>query len=362
MCGIFAYLNYNTNLTLRQIADVLIGGLKRLEYRGYDSAGICIDTDGTPEVVKRKGPVNALAEAVAIRTEFDDEKSHSHIGIAHTRWATHGEPSDKNAHPITSDTANNDFVVVHNGIVTNYSTLKQVLQKRGFTFDTDTDTEAIAKLLKFLYDEVKRNNGSITFPELLKQVMDHLEGAYAIVVKSRHYPNEIIGCKIGSPMIVGVGERRCTSPTNVALMQAASAPVPSTEVFIASDASAIVEHTRRVIYLEDNDIVHVKDGKLEVLSTKSDEHPLQNMSDIRSLQTLEMDIENIMKGQYDHYMLKEIFEQPESLQTTMRGRMDFDAGEALLSGFKGEVGRAISTARRIMFIGMLRYGCWTYVQ
>eukprot|EP01061_Rhynchopus_euleeides_P006839 TRINITY_DN15847_c0_g1_i2.p1 TRINITY_DN15847_c0_g1~~TRINITY_DN15847_c0_g1_i2.p1 ORF type:complete len:662 (+),score=292.18 TRINITY_DN15847_c0_g1_i2:123-2108(+) len=353
MCGIFAFLNYQHELTLRQIADTLIGGLKRLEYRGYDSAGVCIDADGkSAEVVKRKGRVQVLQDAMACRAALENISLSSHIGIAHTRWATHGVPSDVNAHPITSGT-DNDFVVVHNGIITNYNTLKKVLQKRDFHFETETDTEAIAKLMKFLYDETKKNNGDITFPELVKQVMDHLEGAYAIVVKSRHYPDEMVGCKIGSPMIVGVSMSSQTpgaSPNNVGALLKAAGHLPGSQVFIASDASAIVEHTRSVIYMEDNDIIHVKQGVIDVLSSTSKEHPLENMSDSRALQTLEMDIENIMKGQYEHFMLKEIFEQPESLDTTMRGRIDFSKCEATLSGFKGGVGRSILTSRRLVFI------------
>eukprot|EP00659_Diplonema_papillatum_P016528 gene16528-25353_t len=343
MCGIFAYVSCGKRQSLRRIAEILIKGLERLEYRGYDSAGICVDAcaGGKPCIIKRRGRVAVLRDAVERQEEHDlSVEVTSHVGIAHTRWATHGEPSDRNAHPIASDEAA-EFVVVHNGIITNFSALRKVLEKKGFRFESETDTEAIAKLLKFVYDgEAREKSERPTFPELVTQVLAQLDGAFAIVVKSTHYPGEVVACKKGSPLIVGVKSSGAADEDVVDL----------TELFFASDAAAIVEHTRRVIYMEDDDIAHFSQGHARILNKHASRAHGELVASTRTVHTLEMELENVIKGDYAHFMQKEIFEQPESIVNTMRGRIDFAAKVVNLGGFKGTTGDLIRRASRLVFI------------
>ncbi|KAL2536711.1 glutamine-fructose-6-phosphate transaminase (isomerizing) [Forsythia ovata] len=220
MCGIFAYLNFNVSRERRYILEVLFNGLRRLEYRGYDSAGISIDSSiysgsdlnrqifTPPLVFRQEGNIESLVKSVyqdVDATDLNLEESFSiHAGIAHTRWATHGEPAPRNSHPQTSD-AGNEFLVVHNGVVTNYEVLKETLVRHGFTFESETDTEVIPKLAKFVFDKAnEEGDQSVTFSQVVIEVMRHLEGAYALIFKSRHYPNELIACKRGSPLLLGV--------------------------------------------------------------------------------------------------------------------------------------------------------------
>lgn len=201
MCGIFAYLNYLEPKTRREILEFLIKGLQRLEYRGYDSAGVAFDfDDGEIEIIRRQGKVKVLEDEIWSRKDFNlDHEYNVHIGIAHTRWATHGAPSEFNSHPQRSGD-NNEFVVVHNGILTNYKDIKQLLIKKGFDFESDTDTEVIAKLMKHIHD----NHPDLKFRELVEQVIQQLEGAFALVMKSKHYPGQCVATRRGSPLLVGI--------------------------------------------------------------------------------------------------------------------------------------------------------------
>eukprot|EP00759_Apiculatamorpha_spiralis_P006240 PhF_6_TR13654/c0_g1_i2/m.21906/K00820/glmS, GFPT; glucosamine--fructose-6-phosphate aminotransferase (isomerizing) len=353
MCGIFAYVYQNKQLTPTQLVNTVITGLKRLEYRGYDSSGVCFDTSaGQPSIIiKKKGNVSVLAEHVdkfiVNECATKDEVLAKGSGIAHTRWATHGEPNDINAHPISSGPGN-DFVVVHNGIVNNFSDLKRFLISKGFTFETQTDTEVIAKLTKYIYEENvgTKSAASLTFPQLMMLVMSEIDGAFGLVVKSRLYPGELIGCRRGSPLVVGVKaegeERDCVleSPTHGRT---------SFEAFMASDASAIVEHTRRVVYLEDEDVVHVSSSGMQFYNRLRNQNYEKLKKELRQMEVLEMELAGIMKGGYEHYMLKEIMEQPESIVNSMRGRVNFETGSVMLGGMKKYV-HALVKARRIVFI------------
>ncbi|XP_059651908.1 glutamine--fructose-6-phosphate aminotransferase [isomerizing] 1 [Cornus florida] len=382
MCGIFAYLNYNVNRERRYILEVLFNGLRRLEYRGYDSAGISIDSSSLPSslsdlpngssphslpplVFRQEGNIESLVksvyEEVAV-TDLNLEESYSvHAGIAHTRWATHGEPAPRNSHPQTSG-AGNEFLVVHNGVVTNYEVLKQTLVRQGFTFESETDTEVIPKLAKFVFD--KANEGedhSVTFVQVVLEVMRHLEGAYALIFKSCHYPNELIACKRGSPLLLGVKE--LTDDVNNGASfhddKFLSKNGQPREFFLSSDANAVVEHTKKVLVIEDGEVVHLKDGGASILRF---DHGKGNHSGAlarpasvqRALSILEMEVEQINKGNYEHYMQKEIHEQPESLTTTMRGRLirggSCKAKTVLLGGLKDHL-KTIKRSRRIVFVG-----------
>ncbi|KAI8804212.1 hypothetical protein BJ742DRAFT_456399 [Cladochytrium replicatum] len=384
MCGIFAYGNYLVEKDRRFIVDILLTGLSRLEYRGYDSAGIAIDGNSENDflIFKQVGKVQALRTRINKESSLDFGKTFvSHMGIAHTRWATHGQPSERNSHPHRSD-PNNEFLVVHNGIITNYKELRTVLEKKGYPFESDTDTECIAKLAKYLYDSQKKSGKSVTFTTLVKAVVKELEGAFALILKSVHFPNEMVAARRGSPLLIGVktakklkvdfvdvefggsaesatsakmpdegGLLGPTDPAHPVLRRGQSrtflsddgVPLPI-EYFLASDPSAIVEHTKRVLYLEDDDIAHIADGELHIHRLRRED----GMSSIRSIQTLEMEIAEIMKGSFDHFMQKEIYEQPESVVNTMRGRVDFTNHKVTLGGLKTYLS-TIRRCRRIVF-------------
>lgn len=350
MCGIFAYVNFHQKRTTKEILTFLINGLRRLEYRGYDSAGVCVDdASGQPVVVRKTGNVQALAD-VALGSNpaglsFDREVS-DHCGIAHTRWATHGEPCDRNAHPHAS--LNNEFVVVHNGIMTNFLETKKFLIDKGAVFTSDTDTEVIAVLAKYFYDVHASKGTTVTFLQLVMEVMDVVEGAYALVVKSSHFPGELVACKKGSPLIVGVRREGSVDEGATALRlgeEDASGPM---EVFFASDSSAIAEHTKRVVYLDDEDIVHVANGHVGFYNKKRSNFD-KLRSEFRDLIQLEIEIETLSKGQYSTFMQKEIFEQPQTVMNSMRGRLHFDTGSVTLGGFTNKT-QFLKNARRIMFI------------
>jgi glucosamine--fructose-6-phosphate aminotransferase (isomerizing) len=223
MCGIFAYLNYLTPKTRREILELLVNGLKRLEYRGYDSAGVAFDAvDGEDIVIVRKsGKVNVLEEEILSKEkELDfDGNTNCHVGIAHTRWATHGAPSEVNSHPQRSD-ANNSFLVVHNGIVTNYKEVKVFLQKKGYEFESDTDTEIIAKLVHHLYHQ----NQKCSFRELVEQVIQQLEGAFALCFKSKHFPGECVATRRGSPLLVGIKTKTRLATDHVPILYSKRPP------------------------------------------------------------------------------------------------------------------------------------------
>ncbi|SPP81360.1 glutamine--fructose-6-phosphate aminotransferase [isomerizing] 2 [Drosophila guanche] len=369
MCGIFAYLNYLTPKSRQQVLDLLLQGLKRLEYRGYDSTGVAIDGASAGDdilLVRRIGKVKVLEDAIGevCRGEGFNQPVDIHIGIAHTRWATHGVPSEVNSHPQRSD-VENSFVVVHNGIITNYKDVKTLLEKRGYVFESETDTEVIAKLVHHLW----QTHPGYTFGELVEQAIQQLEGAFAIAFKSKHFPGECVASRRGSPLLVGIKAKTKLATDHVPILYAKAhrphgQPFPvlqagsdgsaefqplehkEVEYFFASDASAVIEHTNRVIYLEDDDVAAVKrDGTLSI-------HRLNKCTDdphIREIITLKMEIQQIMKGNYDYFMLKEIFEQPESVVNTMRGRVRFDTQSIVLGGIKEYIPE-IKRCRRLMLI------------
>jgi glucosamine--fructose-6-phosphate aminotransferase (isomerizing) len=374
MCGIFAYLNYLVEKDRGYIIDTLTNGLKRLEYRGYDSAGLAIDGDNSDILIYRQvGKVKALEQLIKEDTKLDLTKTFlSHTGMAHTRWATHGQPSQRNSHPQRSD-PNNEFLVVHNGIITNFKEIKTVLEKKGYQFESDTDTECIAKLTKYIYDSQKSNK-QLNFTNLVKAVVKELEGAFALIFKSTHFPNEMVAARRGSPLLIGVKTEKKLKvdfvdvefgngeaiPDTESKMSASDVPkmhrsqsraflsedgMPQPiEFFLASDPSAVIEHTKRVLYLEDDDIAHICEGELHIHRLRRED----GMSSVRLIQTLELELAEIMKGQYDHFMQKEIFEQPESVVNTMRGRVNFDTHKVTLGGLKAYLA-TIRRCRRIVF-------------
>ncbi|KAK6120807.1 hypothetical protein DH2020_045452 [Rehmannia glutinosa] len=362
MCGIFAYLNINVSRERRYILEVLFNGLRRLEYRGYDSAGMSIDSTSNldsdfappPLLFRKEGNIESLVKAVyheVAATDLNLEESFSvHAGIAHTRWATHGEPAPRNSHPQTSD-PEKEFLV-----------LKETLVRHGFTFESETDTEVIPKLAKFIFDNMnEEGDRSLTFSQVVLEVMRHLEGAYALIFKSRHYPNELIACRRGSPLLLGVKELNeeasiGESSNDTEFLSRNGQPK---ELFLSSDASALVEHTKKVLMIEDGEVVHLKDGGASIFKfdhAKSEHNGkfTRPASVHRALSVLEMEVEQINKGKYEHYMQKEIHEQPESLTTTMRGRLirggSCKSKSVLLGGLKDHL-KIIRRSRRIVFIG-----------
>ncbi|XP_026053424.1 glutamine--fructose-6-phosphate aminotransferase [isomerizing] 1-like [Carassius auratus] len=373
MCGIFAYLNYHVPRTRREILEVLIKGLQRLEYRGYDSAGVGIDGGNSKEwktnsksiqLIKQTGKVKALDDEIHRQQDVDlDLEFDVHLGIAHTRWATHGAPSPVNSHPQRSD-KNNEFIVIHNGIITNYKDLKKFLESKGYEFESETDTETIAKLVKYMYDN--RESDDITFATLVEQVTQQLEGAFVLVFKSVHYPGEAVGSRRGGPLLIGVRSEHKLSTDHIPILYRSSAkdkkscntlprmdedtclfPVDekSVEYYFASDASAVIEHTNRVIFLEDDDIAAVRDGRLSIHRIKrtAGDHSA------RAMQTLQMELQQIMKGNFSSFMQKEIFEQPESVVNTMRGRVNFENNTVILGGLKDHI-KEIQRCRRLILI------------
>jgi len=383
MCGIFAYLNHLTPKTRKEILDLLIKGLQRLEYRGYDSAGVGVDGptgNANISLIKSTGKVKQLEDKILeLKDSLNFDGIHTqHIGIAHTRWATHGAPSDLNCHPHRSG-EDNKFVVVHNGIITNYKDIKQFLMTKGFVFESETDTECISKLIQ----HIRGQNVHYTFRQLVEQTISQLEGAFACVFKSTYYPGECVATRRGSPLLVGIkaegglesdsipvqysvgegpksylhgGDAACASPGMPRKKTSAMFRIDSdqteeihpcdgdaVEYFFASDASAIIEHTNRVIYLEDDDVAAVKQGVLSLHRTNKD-------GDLaREITTLKMEIQQIMKGNFSSFMQKEIFEQPESVVNTMRGRINFELEQVTLGGIKAFIPE-IKRCRRLLMI------------
>ncbi|KAH9956268.1 L-glutamine D-fructose 6-phosphate amidotransferase [Russula dissimulans] len=373
MCGIFGYCSYLKPKSRKEVCDILCNGLARQEYRGYDSAGIGIDGDAPGEVVyfKEVGKVAGLRQRIAA-TNIDITKVfNSQVSVAHTRWATHGPPSVINCHPLRSD-PNSDFVVVHNGIVTNAAALRLVLQNRGYKFESETDTEAVAILLKYIYDS--KHDQNLSFTELSKLVLKELEGSFAFVFKSKHFPDQVTEKKLkvdfvdvefsgqesgpdqnivstplppttsGGLLAPPIVNSKIMRTQSRAFMSEDGLPQPI-EFFVASDAAAIVEHTKRVLYLEDNDIAHIADGELHIHRLRRDGNQTPST---RSVETLEIEIAEIMKGKFSHFMQKEIFEQPESVVNTMRGRVNFDHNKITLGGLRAYL-PIIRRGRRIVF-------------
>uniref|UniRef100_A0A8C6SCD6 glutamine--fructose-6-phosphate transaminase (isomerizing) n=1 Tax=Neogobius melanostomus TaxID=47308 RepID=A0A8C6SCD6_9GOBI len=363
MCGIFAYLNYHVPKTRRDILEILIKGLRRLEYRGYDSAGVGIDGGNNKEwesnaksiqLIKQRGKVKVLDEEVNKQQDLDlDIEFDVHLGIAHTRWATHGEPSPVNSHPHRSD-KNNEFIVIHNGIITNYKDLKKFLESKGYEFESETDTESIAKLVKYMYDN--RENDDISFATLVERVTQQLEGAFALVFKSVHYPGEAVGTRRGSPLLMGVRSDHKLSADHIPVLYRCSIIALIHILFTCMSIclclcfyyvaySAVIEHTNRVIFLEDDDVAAVSEGRLSIHRIKRTvgDYPA------RAIQTLQMELQQIMKGNYSSFMQKEIFEQPESVVNTMRGRVNFDNNTVTLGGLKDHI-KEIQRCRRLILI------------
>uniref|UniRef100_A0AAY5KS15 glutamine--fructose-6-phosphate transaminase (isomerizing) n=1 Tax=Esox lucius TaxID=8010 RepID=A0AAY5KS15_ESOLU len=375
MLGIFAYLNYHVPRTRREILEILLKGLRRLEYRGYDSAGVGIDGGNGKEweanarciqLIKQSGKVKALDDEITRQQDMDmDVEFDVHLGIAHTRWATHGAPSPVNSHPHRSDKSN-EFIVIHNGIITNYKDLRKFLESKGYEFESETDTETIAKLVKYMYDN--RESEDLNFATLVERVTQQLEGAFALVFKSVHYPGEAVGTRRGGPLLIGVKSDHKLSTDHIPILYRSSGKdkkscptLPrleqdtchtlfaedkkSVEYYFASDASAVIEHTNRVIFLEDDDVAAVTDGRLSIHRIKrtAGDHPA------RAIQTLQMELQQIMKGNYSSFMQKEIFEQPESVVNTMRGRVNFDDNTVTLGGLKDHI-KEIQRCRRLILI------------
>ena len=288
MCGIVAYIGH------RDACPILIKGLQRLEYRGYDSAGISLIDEGSSTINTYK-----IAGKVADLAEFIENKNiKGHVGMGHTRWATHGAPNNTNAHPHNSE--DNMLSIIHNGIIENHEVLKKELIKRGYKFISDTDTEVLVHLIHDI-----QKNEDVLLEEAVRLALREVVGAYAIVILSKNDPEVLIAARKGSPLVIGVGEN---------------------EFFFASDATPIVEFTRNVIYLQDNEVAAVRNGEIII---KTIDNEVQNPY----ISQLEINLEALEKGGFEHFMLKEIFSQPESLMDCMRGRVRVVDNQVQLGGF-----------------------------
>jgi len=305
MCGIVGYIGP------KNAYPILINGLRRLEYRGYDSAGIALLTDGEIEIFKCKGKVSNLEQLI------DSDDHNSKLGIGHTRWATHGEPNDVNAHPHAS--GDGRLVIIHNGIIENYAPLREELTKRGHHFISDTDTEV---LIHFIED-IQRNE-QVSLFEAVRIALSKVVGAYAIVLMDKDNPDQLIAAKKGSPLVVGIGEEG--------------------EFFIASDATPFLEFTKNVVYLNDEEIAIVDryDG-FKLMNVENQEKRLY-------IQELELKLEALEKGGFEHFMLKEIYEQPRSIRDSMRGRLRVETGQVELGGIRDYIQKFVN-AKRIIILG-----------
>ncbi|UCE92555.1 MAG: glutamine--fructose-6-phosphate transaminase (isomerizing) [Flavobacteriaceae bacterium] len=306
MCGITGYIGY------REAYPIIINGLKRLEYRGYDSAGVMLFDGNEINLSKTKGKVSSLEEKV--QKEIPES---GFVGVGHTRWATHGVPNDTNSHPHTSQSGN--LVIVHNGIIENYDTIKQELQSRGYEFHSDTDTEVLVNLI----EEIKTSEG-VKLGKAVQIALNQVIGAYAIAVFDKAKPDEIVVAKLGSPIAIGVGK-------------------DFEEFFIASDASPFIEYTKDAIYLEDEELAIIKRGR-EVRVRKILDDSLIDAN----IQQLKLNLEEIEKGGYEHFMLKEIHEQPRAITDTFRGRLLVDEAIIKLSGLENNMKRFLNADRIIV--------------
>lgn len=302
MCGIVGYIGS------RNAYPILLKGLKRLEYRGYDSAGVAL-LNGKINVYKKKGKVSDLEDHVT------GQDITGNIGIGHTRWATHGEPSDLNAHPHTSE--NGIFTLIHNGIIENYTYLKKSLEEQGYSFKSETDTEVLANLIEYIY-KTQEVSAEIAVRHALSKVI----GAYGLVILCSEERDKIIAARKSSPLVIGLGEN---------------------EYFLASDATPIIEYTNRVIYLDNDDVAIIKRDELILKTTMKDD------SLVPRIQKLNLGISEIEKNGYDHFMLKEIFEQPRSIKDTFRGRVRIATNEIKLGGLY-EVHERLVNANRIIIV------------
>ncbi|MFT4846848.1 MAG: glucosamine--fructose-6-phosphate aminotransferase (isomerizing), partial [Sediminicola sp.] len=305
MCGIVGYIG------TRKAYPILIKGLKRLEYRGYDSAGVATLENNDLRIIKQKGKVAGLEEKVE-----QGEEMIGTIGIGHTRWATHGPPNDVNSHPHESEDGN--MAIIHNGIIENYGALREELTKRGHVFKSDTDTEVLIHLIS----NVQKNEKNSLF-DAVRIALSEVIGAYAIVVLDKNNPNQLIAAKKGSPLVIGLGQDK--------------------EFFIASDATPIVEYTKNVIYLDDEEIA---------ILDRVDGFTLMNIKNQKKtpyVQELEMQLEVLEKGGYEHFMLKEIYEQPRSVRDSMRGRLKVESGQVELGGIRDYISKFVN-AKRIIIV------------
>jgi glucosamine--fructose-6-phosphate aminotransferase (isomerizing) len=301
MCGIVGYIGH------REACPVIIKGLKRLEYRGYDSAGIAL-FDGTDiRITKTKGKVRDLEEKIA-----SDNNTNGNIGIGHTRWATHGVPNDVNSHPHYSNSG--DLVIIHNGIIENYAAIKKELINRGYTFHSDTDTEVLINLI----EEVQKS-GEYKLGKAVQIALNQVVGAYAIAVLDIKKPNEIVAARLGSPLAIGLGKD---------------------EFFIASDASPFIEYTNNAIYLEDEEMAIIRLHKEPRFWKIKNDLPFNPYT-----QKLKLNIEQIEKSGYDHFMLKEIFEQPQAILDTYRGRLDVNKGNIKMSGIEDNIEKFLNAQK-----------------
>ncbi len=303
MCGIVAYIGS------KEAYPIIMKGLHRLEYRGYDSAGVALQ-NGTITVLKKKGKVADLEQYT------QDKNTSGTSGMGHTRWATHGKPDDTNAHPHTS--GNERLVLIHNGIIENYAVLKSALLKHGHTFKSETDTEVLVHLI----EEVQQRE-NLQLEEAVRQALTQVHGAYAIVVMDREDPNKLVAARKSSPLVLGIGKN---------------------EFLIASDATPIVEHTKKVVYLNDEEVATVtRDNQLMIKT-------LRNEIMTPTIQEIELEIEQLEKGGYDYFMLKEIFEQPATIAECMRGRMNEEEGWVRLGGME-EYKKRMINAQRMIILG-----------
>lgn len=301
MCGIVAYVGQQVAL------PIIIKGLKRLEYRGYDSSGVALLDDNSLNVYKKKGKVSQLEKLLDSSPDLG-----SKIGIGHTRWATHGEPNDANAHPHCA--SSQKIAMIHNGIIENYEVLKKDLSKKGYTFQSDTDTEVFIKFI----EDIQLNN-HCSLEEALRLALHKVVGAYAIVLINQDEPDTLIAARKGSPLVIGVGED---------------------EYFLASDATPIIEYTNKVIYLDDFEIAVIRNNRLHIKN-------IENVETNPYINKLEMELEAIEKGGYEHFMMKEIYEQPKSIADCLRGRLDAKAGRLVLGGLRDYMNK-FQNAERII--------------
>lgn len=302
MCGIVGYLGHQAAY------PILIKGLTRLEYRGYDSAGVALINNHQISLYKCKGKVAEL-ETFAAQHDVG-----GNIGIGHTRWATHGAPNDTNAHPHFSQSE--DLVIIHNGIIENHATLKKGLEKRGYVFRSETDTEVLAYLIEDIQKEIGTN-----LEESVRLALNEVIGAYAILVMHRDEPHKLIAAKKGSPLVIGIGKD---------------------DFFIASDATPIVEYTRNVIYLEDEEIALIRLGQEIVIRTIADKEIKPYIHE------LQIELEQLEKGGFEHFMLKEIHEQPRSISDSLRGRLDSSTGRVSMSVIRDFEAKILAADRFII--------------
>ena len=300
MCGIMAYIGNQEAL------PVILNGLKRLEYRGYDSAGVAVLNDNL-KISKKKGRVIDLEESL------ESKDLHGSIGIGHTRWATHGEPNDQNAHPHIS--GNGRIVLVHNGIIENYNTIREELTRSGHEFQSETDSEVLVHFIESIQDQ-----NECSLEKATRIALSNVVGAYAIVLLSLDEPDRIVAARKSSPLVIGVGKD---------------------SYFVASDASPIIEHTKDVIYLKDSEIAVIERSDLLLKD-------VNNVKSLPFVHTLEIDLDSIEKGGYDHFMLKEIFEQPRSVGDCMRGRLNAETGQLVLGGIREYADQLLNADRIIM--------------